>query len=280
MTNPFKRLLAEAIDYFSRAGFGEDNTLDYWQGRLRLAIGDILRSWNNPNDAATIRLSSIYSRAFRPGRGGVEQFHGNLSRLTIQSLEPSLRPLLTARIYASAQLIKLNRDQAIEDTLRRFAGWVSSIPPGGSPRKLVQPANVVSRISKPLQQCSYQERRLLIDQGHKLISSINQVIAEGNGAIAEIWHSHWRDASYDYRPDHKARDGKVYLIRNSWAHQNGLVKPDKNGYIEDITQPGEEVFCRCYAEFLYALSELPADMLTRKGKELLKNTRGKNASSE
>jgi hypothetical protein len=47
------------------------------------------------------------------------------------------------------------------------------------------------------------------------------------------------------------------------------VKPGPNGYTDAITQPGEEVFCRCFYEYIYALRDMPDDMITAKGKAKL-----------
>ena len=120
---------------------------------------------------------------------------------------------------------------------------------------------------KPLRQSSYEERRMLIDQGHKLLSSINQTIAEDQGAIAVIWHHHAPRAGYTPRPEHEERDGKVYLLKNSWAHDQRLVKPGAAGYYDDVTHFGQEINCLCFGEYLYSLRRLPSDMLTKKGRE-------------
>ena len=117
------------------------------------------------------------------------------------------------------------------------------------------------------------ERRVLTDQGHKLNAALSDVLAKNSGAIAATWHSHWRQAGYDYRPDHKDRDGKFYLIRDSWAHKAGLVKAGSAGFFDDITQPGEEVYCRCTAVYVTALRGLPPEMLTEKGKAELDRVR-------
>ena len=100
------------------------------------------------------------------------------------------------------------------------------------------------------------------------------MIAVDGGAIAGRWHHVKRGPpSYDARPEHVARDGKVYLLRGSWALQRGFVKPGSVGFSDQITQPGEEIFCSCWYEFIYALRDLPRDMLTAKGKEALLEAR-------
>jgi hypothetical protein len=179
------------------------------------------------------------------------------------ALEQAMRRQLDAKIFESANLIKLKKTQRVAETLARFQGWVSSIPPGGTkePNKI----NVATEVRKPLQRLKYEERRVLIDQGHKLNSSISQVLAEGAGALAAVWHSHWKQEHYNYRPDHKDRDKKVYVIKGNWALAAGLMRVGEAGYTDDITAPAEEINCRCYYEYIYNLDALPPELLTKKG---------------
>jgi|GEM_PF-6919458 len=105
-----------------------------------------------------------------------------------------------------------------------------------------------------------------IDQGLKQISTLNRRIADEYGAIAAKWR-HVHEDNYIGRPKHEARDGEYFLIRDTWATQKGLVKPGKRPYLDDIDQPGHLPSCRCWAEYIYDLGELPEDMLTRKGRK-------------
>jgi hypothetical protein len=104
-------------------------------------------------------------------------------------------------------------------------------------------------------------------------------VAEQGGAIAYRWRSHWRRAGYDFRKDHKERDNEIYLIRNSWAKDQGLIKAGSAGYYDEITSAAQEPFCQCYVVAIYALRELPEDMLTEKGKKLLEETRLKRTAN-
>jgi len=119
----------------------------------------------------------------------------------------------------------------------------------------------------------YSERFVLIDQGHKLVASINDIIAADGGAIAGQWSSRWRQPGYNYREEHKERDGQFFLIRDSWAHRAGLVKKGKAGYVDESTAPGQEPACRCSYKYVYNIRDLPDDMLTAKGKAWLANAR-------
>ncbi len=130
------------------------------------------------------------------------------------------------------------------------------------------------RIAKPLRSLDFEGRRVAIDQGHKLAANVKRTVAEGEGAIAARWKSHGaHDASYDARPEHKAMDGDVMLIRGSWAQNAGLVKPGPEGYTDDHEQPAELPFCRCQYEYIFTLRKLPEELLTAKGKEALSSAR-------
>ncbi len=263
----FISVLAMAIQDLATYGFFDQQRIAEWIRKLAAAADTALPSDQALEKRLTDSLRTIYLRATGPG---ALKHHPGVTRFTLSLIEPALRPELDRRILASAELIKINRKQAIEKTLQRFSGWATSIPAGGS--KVIDRAEVKESIKKSLSQVNYEIRRLNIDQGHKLVSNINQSIASQTGAIAMKWRSHWRQAGYDYREDHRERDGKVYAIRGSWAVQQGLINKGE-GYSDEITAPGEEVFCRCFAVYYTSPRELPDDMVTEKGRDWLKSKR-------
>jgi hypothetical protein len=274
MSASLRQALAEAIRDFAEHGYRYPGQLSEWMQRLRVLARKDAPSAPALQERMEASLSAYYRRgvSYRLMRRN----HPGVPRQTIQSIIPSLRPELTRRIMVSADLIKLNRDQAIEKTLQRFAGWASSIPEGGS--RAVEKGETKDAILKSLRQLSYEERRITIDQGHKLISSVNAVIAQQTGAIAAVWRSHWRQAGYDFRKDHKERDHKIYLIRGNWAQEKGYLNVSAfAGYTDEITQPAEEVFCRCYYVHLRNLRDLPSECLTAKGREALEAVKLKAA---
>lgn len=163
-----------------------------------------------------------------------------MQRFTIDKVKHKLRAELDRRIVTSANLIKLNRAQAIEKTLQRFEGWATSIPIGGT--KIAEKRTIKGNVATSLKQLPFEERRVIIDQGHKFVSNLNEILAHDGGAIAAVWHSHWRQKNYNYREDHKERDELIYAVRDSWAIKQGLMNKGPNGYTDDITKPGEEVF--------------------------------------
>ena len=231
----FNETLAQAVADMIENGFDSAERVAHWQEQLRRTAEAMMMSDSDLEAMLREALFTIYQR--QVDRGLIMKRHPGLSHFTLQRVRPHLRQELDRRILAAADLIRLNKKQAVEQTLRRFAGWSTSIPRGGAAEASKREEK--ERISKSLKQLPFERRRLLIDQGHKLVSSLNDIIATDGGAIAAIWHSHWREINYDYRPDHKERDLHVYAIRGSWALTQGLMTKGPDGFIDEITRPAE-----------------------------------------
>ncbi|MCM5786170.1 hypothetical protein M4B96_06245 [Klebsiella pneumoniae] len=269
----FTRTVREAVKFFLRNGYTSRQELEQWQAIIRKAAES--ETDDDYMSMVSDRLRKTYD--LQVSKAGALERHKGLSRFTLNYMEPKLRSELDRRILASADLIKLNRTAAINKTVQRFSGWATSIPVqdyvGGGLSASSRSGIVANaqHIQKSAEQVDYEARRVMIDQSHKLIANIDNIIATNNNAIAAEWHSHWRQAGYDYREDHKERDKLVYLIRGNWAQKNGYVKAGPAGYLDEITQPGEEVFCRCYVTYLYNLRSIPEDMLTQKGRKFMES---------
>lgn len=268
--NQFTRIVRDAVKHFLTNGYSSREDLESWQGRIRQAA-----EGETADDYAamvTRRLTGSYDLEIN--RAAALKRHPGISRFTVNYLEPKLRAELDRRILASVDLITLNRQKAIDTTLSRFSGWASSIPSADSiALRGIQGTmrETATHIQKSAEQVEYEARRVMIDQNHKLIANIDNVIATSNNAIAAEWHSHWRRPGYNYRVDHKERDLLIYLIRGNWAQKQGYIKPGTAGYLDEITQPGEEVFCDCYVTYIYNLRSIPEEMLTQKGSKFLES---------
>jgi len=268
----FQDVLAAAIDDILANGFDSQERIDRWSRALRAAAEGSMISSASLEDLLREGLAATYRRMV--DQGEILKRAPGVERYTLEQIKPKLRAELDRRIAASANLIKLNRAEAVEQTLRRFQGWSTSIPPGGVSGE--KKRAVKKTVRKSLAGLPFEERRVLIDQGHKLVASISEITATDGGAIAGVWRSNWRQPGYDYRDKHKDRDERIYLVRGSWAEQAGLVKPRRGwGYTDDITAPAQEPFCRCYYRWLFNLRDLPEDMLTTKGKQTLFSVLGR-----
>jgi hypothetical protein len=269
----FNALVNEAVRYFAKRGVVSDHDLDAWVDRLTIAARDAMVAPSALARMMANHLRAVYARAearqrLRPPKVDM-RFAAQFTPRHFQAMSrivPKMQRDLDAKILASANLIKLNREEAIAQTMRRFRGWASSVPEGGTAAPLGDPQ---ADIRKPLQRLPFIERRVLIDQGHKLNANLASTIAENSGALAGVWNSNWRQLHYNYRPDHKERDQHVYAIRDNWALAAGLMKAGPDGYTDEITQPAEEINCRCWYLYLFSLDKLPDEMLTAKGREAL-----------
>ena len=265
----FFQVLTEAIDYFAAKGYTSQADLNRWIRLLKEALDRQLGSPKHSEAEVRRVLKAVYNRQII--RGGALKQNPTVTKFSVDMLKPTMRRELERRMLASANLIKLNRQEAISSTLRRFEGWATSIPKGGS--KAVEIRKEKTKIRKAVIALTYQERRVIIDQSQKFAAALNATIATDNRASAAEWHSRWRTAGYDYREDHKERDGKIYAVADNWAIREGLMKAGKHGYTQDITQPAEEVFCQCRYTYIYSIASLPDDMLTEKGRRLLNSAK-------
>lgn len=266
----FYDVLTAAVAEMTELGYSSPERVAYWVNALRLAALRSMTSDTEMDAAIRAALAAVYRDKIT--KGGILRQHPGLPRFTIERLGPQLRVELDRAIIASANLIKLNRAEAVSNTIRRFSGWSTSIPPGGS--GVIDRREVKQDIAKPMKTLQFQERRVNIDQGHKLIANMSEILARDGGALAGIWRSNWRQKNYDYREPHKERDGHIYMVRGNWAQESGLIKPGPAGYVDDVTRPGQEVFCRCTYQWIHSVAALPESMITKKGREKLDKVRG------
>lgn len=265
----FYDTLTAAINDLMLHGYDSQERVEQWIGRIRDAARLTLVPEAVLERQLQDMLGQVYRRTVESDK--LITLHPGVPAYRLEQIKPKLRAELDRRILASAGLIRLNRASSIERTLQRFAGWATSIPVGGT--EVTDRRKTKEQIRRGIAALPFEERRVIIDQGHKLVASINDIVATDGGAIAAVWHSHWREAGYNYRQDHKARDGRIYVVRGNWALRGGLMRLDGHEYLDDITRPGEEPFCRCYVEYLYTLRDLPERMLTRKGFAALQGAR-------
>lgn len=246
--------------------------LQFWADKLRAVM---------TGEYFSVSPKKIVSRVIEPRlrrifkdyveRGEVFKRHLGVSRMGVEAIKPYLRQELDSRIRANIDLIVLERDESIKLSALRQSKWLLNAPQGQLPayedlKYIVSPAVNAQK--------NYEHSRRSIDQGHKLLSAIDSIIAKGEGAIAGKWHSHKKTPTYDARPEHVKLDGNIYVIRNSWAVEQGLVKKGDLDWLENIVQPAHEINCTCYFTYYYE-HELPKlarekpEVITQKGREYL-----------
>lgn len=261
--NNFYQVLTDAIADLAEHGFDSQQRLDEWMRRLEIAARASLVPREVLERSLREALTRVYERTV--GNANLLKVHRGISQYTLEMIKPRLRGELDRRILASTSLIKLNRETAVQQTLQRFAGWATSIPIGGS--DVVSRAEERAHVRRGLAGLSFVERRCIVDQGHKLSAAINEIVATDGGAIAARWRHVLEGGGYQARKVHVDRNNHIFLIRDSWAMNAGLVKLAGHQYTDQVEQPGQLVSCRCTWVFVYNLRDLPPEMLTNKGRD-------------
>lgn len=265
----FNEVLSAAVADLTENGFDDLARVQGWIQRIRDAASRSLI----PERVLEENLRNAFRAQFRRliDMGGIQRYHPGVPLFTLEKVKPKLRNELDRRLMAARDLIKLNRQRAVEEVTQRFAGWATSIPAGGS--ETTNRTETKARIRRSMSNMSFVERRLHIDQGHKFLSNLSAIIAVDGGALAGIWHSHADQVGYNYREEHKEIDGDVFVIRGNWALTQGLMKLNGHKYTDDIEAPGQLVYCRCFYRYIYSLRGLPAGMVTEKGRTELARAR-------
>ena len=194
--------------------------------------------------------------------GGYKRELPTIKPYRIDRIKPILRAELDRRIASSASLIKINRQNMIAESIQRFAGWST----GDIASQVTPPREVVTSDKKA---SDFTVRRVRIDQRQKLRANIADITAKETGAIAFYWRGKMDDRE---RPLHKKRNGKLYLLTDTWATKQGLVKASNDAPWAEFSEskddgpPGVPIYCRCHAEYVFDLDELPPSALTEKGR--------------
>jgi hypothetical protein len=269
----FYQLLAEAIADMAASGYVSRDRVQDWVVALRNAAErDLGPEWQI-DESVKRTLGDLFGKYVDGGKI-LERVPG-VTRFTLATMKPRLHAELDRRTRAAVDLIKLNRTEAVNLTLRRFAGWSTSVPPGGD--ETINRRETRDDIGKSIAQHRYEARRCQIDQGYKLVANIAATVATDGGAIAAVWHDHGAaDRSYKARPEHMARNGLIYGIRDSWAAKAGLINKGA-GWTDEIDAPSQAVSCRCWYSFVTSPRRLPDEMLTRAGEHWIE--RGREAAS-
>lgn len=254
----FNEVLRAAISDLEMHGFDSPDRVNKWVEELGRVAG---QGGSVTAEQLTRSLGAIYRKEV--DLGGLSR-RLKISSWRVNQVAPKLRLELDRKILAASELIRLNRDEMIAKTIRRFSGWATSIPAGGS--EAVDKKDVADNSKKALKALPYEERRVMIDQAAKFKSSLDRITATDGGAIAGKWRI-YNGANYANRHSHKERENKIYLIRDSWAIQKGLIKTAGATFTDEITQPAEEVYCSCRYLYLFNLRDLPHELLTARGRE-------------
>ena len=220
--------------------------------------------------------------------GGYEQYHAGIKGYRIQDMKPYYRKAVEESVNNSIGLIKTQNAEFLLKMQDRFRNW-ATIPSNDLRGKYDDHEKIAEHLRKnvlktpeAVKEVTNWQKVIIRDQAKKLLGSMNRITAENSGAFAFIWHTR-KDIKVTGNPtglypkgndkhgNHFEREGKLYLLKESFAVKAHLVA--KTGDIQYDTElndgmPSLGISCRCYAEYIYDLENIPKQyqgIITEKG---------------
>lgn len=254
----FYKTLTEAIDDVLHSG-NTPARIALWERELARSAEQSLGSPGALVGKVRRNLDGVYGRLVE--RGGITKNHRGVDKAAVAKLRPVLSSQHARATAEAVDAVFANRDATIERTIKRFREWAESDAENRAVAK--------KQIRQFMASLPSRERHIIVDEENRLKGELSDIVADHAGAIAGMWRSKWRMPGYDYRPEHKARDELVYVVRGSWAMQDGLIRAP-HGFTDDHEKPGEWRYCKCGYDYVYKLSALPETMLTARGRAYLR----------
>lgn len=282
---------AESLAEKGRLSTASAKQLDRLLATYRNVTEEELRSLI---DSLGPELRREYKKAYyKYVNGGYKTAHPHIQGYKIAELKPDYRKAVQNSVDNSLALIKTQNAEFMAQMQARFRNW-ATIPSSEIRGDSANPdrmkaylKNEVLQLPEVKKSITAHQHFIIVDQTRKLISNMDAITAKEGRAIGLIWHNR-RDGRVVGRPggmypeptekhgDHWDREGKLYLIKDSWAVLRNLLK--KSGdvlYDTDLSdgKPGIPIGCRCWAEYIYAIELIPEkyrDCITEKGMEYMK----------
>ena len=150
---------------------------------------------------------------------------------------------------------------------------IEQVPVGGSKDKGIK--SQISEIKKELRPLAKWDERFYTLKASSFVSDVESLFAAQSGPIAAIWHYSKLDERNDVPKtyDHSQRDGLVFAVRDNWAITKGFMQPGPAGYLDEISQPGQELGCMCSIRRILTMGSLPWYMLTDLGQSELRRVK-------
>jgi hypothetical protein len=172
-------------------------------------------------------------------------------------LEPSIRLIYKRLIEDVKEDAIVERSNEINSRIEEFIAW-TQLDEGT--RK-----ECLSDIRSTLKSINKWDKGFYVDRALDLIDEVEVMAKIENGAIA----ARWSYSPYPGECGHEALNNKHFLIRDSWAINQGLIHPSNEKYFDEAPRQKEQWGCRCRFTFEFHIRQLPESMLTKKGKDSL-----------
>ena len=161
--------------------------------------------------------------------------------------------VLNEMVHNITSLIKLNSEEAVAASTKHLQSFWATPEEARTEKQL-------KAVKGSLNKLSYAQRRCYIDQTKKFTETIKFASAQENEAIGWFWRGHLDPRE---RKEHVALEGTFYVFPDSWAVKEGKVVLTKDKNSDLVKHPGDDVYCRCHSEFVYSLSKVPKEFLSK-----------------
>lgn len=200
-------------------------------------------------------------------KAGFKKSVPGLAAYKLDDLTPALRRELKRKTEEALSYIQSANETNMNNLKNRFINWATNPTPVADEGLKVEP---ISR----------KERAVIKDQTQKLEGNLAEIVAKESGAWGYVWHNRkdrrvvgnpaglYPDGGNETHGNHWEREGKIYLLDDSPALRYGWIKPTKNYPLSSTLtdgRPKQAPGCRCWAAYLYKLSDAPEEILTEKG---------------
>lgn len=218
----------------------------------------------------------------------VEKKHG-IKPYRLEMLKPKLRKQVEEQTKYSISLVKNQDEQFMKELEDRFINWALLPVPDmrGSNEEEVYDIfkEDILRLKPREEKYTKHQAFILRDQMNKLHANMDDIVAKSFDAIAFIWWNRGDKrvvgnpeglypVGSKIHEDHWDRQEKLYFIADSSAIKKGYLKPNKEHLDTSLAdgRPGVPIGCRCWAEYIYYIDDLPEEYryaVTEKGKKYL-----------
>jgi hypothetical protein len=214
-----------------------------------------------------------------PGPDGVREPPKSVDKgvtARFDELLPGLRALLDEHVTSYAEQAEMFFAKQKLGFDQELTAFLAGIPAGGTKTALVRShVNPLKRTLNDLVQWDADMHRL---QSMSVVSEVDDFLRPSGGdALAMSWHY---APSSCLVPSHKALDGRVYVVRDTWAIKKGLVHAGPNGFTDETRKFRREIGCMCSSTWLFYALSLPEEVLTPEGIEMKANAPAKRAAFE
>jgi hypothetical protein len=185
-------------------------------------------------------------------------------------LLPVLRALRDEHVDSHAEQASAFFEKQKSAFDAQLAAFLSEIPIGGTKAAVVRGhVNPLKRALSDLLEWGGEMSRL---QAMSFVSEVSDFLTPAGGdALAMTWQYSRPSCLV---PSHEALHSRVYLVRDSWALKQGLLRADV-GFVEDTRKFRREIGCMCLASWHFSLPRLPEDLLTPAGVAKIEEARAK-----